>query len=967
MDDYSCDWQGDIEDMTTLEIKRDEKKRKIWSHVRNKWLVETPEETVRQEYLLVLVNDYGFALDQIAEEMDLTGRGSASARADFVIWRTVRDKADNNAPFIIVECKSDNVTIKQQDYGQGEKYARICGAPFFVTHNSRETKYWRVKKDKVPGYTEEIENIPHADATDREIEELISKLRVFKEREFADLLHQCHNVIRNREKKDPAAAFDEIAKILFVKVYVERKLLTRRNKENLFTVDVLNRQIAENPLDTLFQETKKSYSADKIFDDDERINLKPATGEEIVRKLEKYNLSDTSEDIKGVAFERFLGRTFRGEIGQFFTPRTIVEFMVHMIDPQEGEVVCDPASGSGGFLIRVFEIVRERILADADRQYNEYRVMIEDDLSLIDSRRAKLLHEKYNEIQRTIDQTKEGSRLWNLANRCILGTDANDRMARTSKMNMIMHGDGHGGVHHHDGFLNVNGIFENRFDIVLTNPPFGANVEPSDKVLESDIEVSSSDEQRYVLEFGELYKVAQARVKAATNKPIASLFDLPKRDKAKTKTEILFIERCLNLLKPGGRMGIVLPEGVFNNPSLSYVRQFVEDRAYLLAVVSLPEDTFVSSGTTVKASLLFLRKYTEAEKLKFENAYVNAKQEIENKYADKSEKEVQRLEREIKKAKEMKDKNKKILLQKELRDFINKINNIKANESRILLKNRFNYSIFMYEAEKVGMSATGEEDQNELYPNPRQPEEIVKTCLEQYKSFLKIEALPSAHERILGKGKLCPAFCVDFSECDRWDPISFCQMDWKWPKKVMQHIGTVLEKRQEQINKGVSFNKLQPVTIHFDGSMDKRNLTPGRIYSMQMYKAEPDDIIVSKIDLKNGAVGIVPNDWTNVAVTGHFAVYSANKSYVYPEWIHRIIQQPDFKEYLWRNKVGAEGRKEVKLDFFESIEIPIPDLDVQAKILHHKQHIIDDIEKLRQQLVLAESKVNKMIHGELIE
>lgn len=102
--------------MSTLAIKRDEKKRKIWSHVRSKWLVETPEETVRQEYLLVLVNEYGFDLPQISEEMDLTGRGSASSRADFVIWRTAQDKADNNAPFIIVECKSDNVTIKPQDY-----------------------------------------------------------------------------------------------------------------------------------------------------------------------------------------------------------------------------------------------------------------------------------------------------------------------------------------------------------------------------------------------------------------------------------------------------------------------------------------------------------------------------------------------------------------------------------------------------------------------------------------------------------------------------------------------------------------------------------------------------------------------------------------------------------------------------------------------------------------------------------
>ena len=101
--------------MSAIEIKRDEKKGKIWSHVRSKWLVETPEETVRQIYLMVLVNDYGFALDRIAEQLDLTGRGSASARADFLIWRTAQDKADDKAAFIIVECKSDNVTIKPHE------------------------------------------------------------------------------------------------------------------------------------------------------------------------------------------------------------------------------------------------------------------------------------------------------------------------------------------------------------------------------------------------------------------------------------------------------------------------------------------------------------------------------------------------------------------------------------------------------------------------------------------------------------------------------------------------------------------------------------------------------------------------------------------------------------------------------------------------------------------------------------
>ena len=637
--------------MRPLKIKRDEAKGKIWSHICSKWLVETPEETVRQDYLSILINEYGFTLDQIAEELELTGRGSAGARADFVIWRTEQDKVDGNSPFIVVECKSDNVTIKAQDYSQGETYARICSAPFFVTHNSRETKYWRVKKDKLPGYTEEIENIPHGDTSDKDINELLSKLRAFKEKEFADLLHQCHNIIRNREKKDPAAAFDEIAKVLFTKVYVERQLLTRRNKKNLFTVDVLHSQISENPLDTLFQNTKSAYANDKIFEEDERINPKPVTGEEIVRRLEKYNLSDTSEDVKGVAFERFLGHTFRGEIGQLFTPRSIVEFIVHMVDPQEGEVVCDPASGSGGFLIRVFELVREKVLADADREYNAYKEDIEAKKSLSAPKKAKMLQDKYTEIQTSIDHQSEGSRLWNLSNRCIYGTDANDRMARTSKMNMIMHGDGHGGVHQHDGFLNVNGIFEGRFDIILTNPPFGANVEPSDKVLEGDIAVDPAAEQRHLSEYGALYREAQDRVKAALNKPIASLFDLPRSNKAKIKTEILFIERCLDLLKPAGRLGIVLPEGIYNNPSLAYVREFTEDRAFLRAVVSLPQETFISSGASVKCSLLFLQKFTEEEQQRFEEIHAATKHKIEAKYADEVVAEKARLEAAIQQAK----------------------------------------------------------------------------------------------------------------------------------------------------------------------------------------------------------------------------------------------------------------------------------------------------------------------------
>jgi type I restriction enzyme M protein len=702
---------------------------------------------VRQQYLQVLVDEYGFIHEQIAEEKEVTGRGSAQARADFVIWRTPQDKNAEKSPLIVVECKADNVTIDRAVYAQGENYARLTNAPFFVTHNHRETRYWRVLHEKMPKHVEEIDGIPHADASDKEIKELIERLKIFKEDEFADLLHQCHNVIRNREKRDPVAAFDEIAKILFVKVFVERELKAKKKRLNLFSVEFLQEQLGNNPLEDLFQKTKSHYRTDRIFDHNERLNLKPATGFEIVRLLEKYNLSDTSEDIKGIAFERFLGKTFRGEIGQFFTPRPIVEFMVGMLDPKEGEIICDPASGSGGFLIRFFEIVRQQILADADRQYQEYKARVESDKKLPPEKKATMLRIKFDEIQGTLNHNQEGTRLWTLANRCIYGTDANDRMARTSKMNMIMHGDGHGGVHHHDGFLNVNGIFEGRFDIILTNPPFGANVEPSDRILEEQVMLPDDIEREYVRIYGNPYMEALARVRAAKGKPIASLFELPKAKRkgplGNVKTELLFIERCLDLLKPGGRLGIVLPESVFNNPSLAYVREFCENRAFVRAVVSLPQDTFVSSGASVKASLLFMQKFSRKEKVGFDTNMAAAEKETREKYIPEIAKRTKKLEEAIEEAKKARDVESRKAIQKELLDYRRETEKRIQMEARALLRERFPYTIFLYEAENVGITATGETDRvpNELFPNEFKPIDNEHTTLDLYRRF-KIDPKP---------------------------------------------------------------------------------------------------------------------------------------------------------------------------------------------------------------------------------
>lgn len=715
----------------------------IYSHVRKKWLVVTPEETVRQGYLLTLVNEYGYELAQIGEEVNTTGRGAANARADFVIWASAQAKKDKTAPRIVVECKADNIRIGERDYTQGESYARMTDAPFFVTHNHRETRYWKVLKDKMPGYRLEIENIPHATDSEKEIKELLKKLRVFREEEFAKVLHDCHNIIRNRQHMDPVKAFDEIAKILFMKVVQERKLKKAKVRENLFRSEWLKQQRAyyTDPVANLFEEAKKELRNDRLFAADEIIHLKFDTVEDIVKELEAYNLSDTGEDVKGIAFEKFLGRTFRGEgLGQFFTPRPVVEFMIRMLDPREGEVVLDPSSGSGGFLIRAFEVVRQQILEDADRQYQIYKTELDADPALSEAEKGPLLQARYDEIQATLDQHTEGSRLWTLANRCLFGVDANERMARTSKMNMIMHGDGHGGVHHHNGLLNVNGIFEDRFDVIMTNPPFGATVEPKDKVTEEQIALSDETLKHYTALYGPAYTKAREKLEAALEASIGGLFEMGRNAQGKilsADTEILFLERYLTLLKPGGRLGVVLPEGIFNNPSLDYVRQHCEDRARLLAVVSLPADTFISTGATVKCSLLFLQRHTESETTAYQAGLATAATERTAYHAPARAAFLAESDTLLADAVVNKRGDDRKHLQAERKAYLRDLAATIAREARALLKQRLDYPVFLYEAEQVGISATGETGtRNELYPNATWDETTDgPTALELYQEF----------------------------------------------------------------------------------------------------------------------------------------------------------------------------------------------------------------------------------------
>lgn len=210
------------------------------------------------------------------------------------------------------------------------------------------------------------------------------------------------------------------------------------------------------------------------------------------------------------------------------------------------------------------------------------------------------------------------------------------------------------------------------------------------------------------------------------------------------------------------------------------------------------------------------------------------------------------------------------------------------------------------------------------------------------------------------------AFAVSSAELNRWDPSSFHMIQWHWPSEVMSPLGSCLSRRKERVNPSEhSFADLQPITVHANGMISPREVDTSRPYTMDLFFARPGDFVVAKIDLKHGAVGILPN-WSQAVVTNHFAVYEPKLDRVVPEYLRLLIQTETFKSHLWRNKVGAEGRKEVKLDFFEQQLIPLPPRPVQQAIVdvwQAAQSLVDKSNDGAAQIVVAlDSELRRIYH-----
>ena len=354
-----------------------------------------------------------------------------------------------------------------------------------------------------------------------DMKNMLFDIPLSKEDNLLRRFEEIHDYIYANDGLSPQQALEEFIKILFVKIFDENERLHLFSEQNIVE---------------LFEKTKQNFP--EIFDLDEKIRLSVHAIHFIIGKLQDISLVDSSQDAKGLAFQKFLSHHEKDRQGQFFTPEPVIDFCVEMMQPKPDEKIIDPACGSGGFLMSALKYLQKN----------------NQDIDLQEVIRHHLF-----------------------------GFDINKSILRIAKMKLLLEANGTTNVFCNNSLENFENL-NHTFDLVLTNPPFGAKIANPDVLARYDLGYKWSHHEK------DFYKTRKLQ--------------------STQNMEILFIERCLKLLKEGGRMGIVLPNGNFENPSLEYLRFYIKQKATLLAVVLLPQETFIPFGTGVKTSILFLEKET---------------------------------------------------------------------------------------------------------------------------------------------------------------------------------------------------------------------------------------------------------------------------------------------------------------------------------------------------------------------
>ena len=535
--------------------------------VRNKEIKLTPEECVRQMFLLKLNKEYQYAFNRMELEREISF-GREKKRADIVIF----DKNSQTTEYIIVELKKPKLKDGKE---QLKSYCNATGAPMGVWTNGESISYYH-RKD--PNFFEDIPTIPKASEKLSDvlserwtIEDLIAKDKLVNERKsLKDLILEMEDEVLANAGVD---VFEEVFKLIFTKLYDEMESGRKKDRHLEFRNYGDTETELKEKLQNLFNEAKEKWSG--VFSEDAKIMLTPSHLSVCVSSLQDVKLFNSNLDVVDEAFEYLINKSSKGEKGQYFTPRYVIDMCVRMLNPSEKETMIDTASGSCGFPVHTIFYVWQKILESKGMKKSHLFTLEQKPQECVDYVQSKVFaidfDEKAVRVARTLNLIAGDGQ----TNVLHLNTLDYERWDENLKDENWQETYFNGWNKLKKMRLDKSSNRDFKFDILMANPPFAGDIKES-RIL-----------SKYELSKNSAGKMA-----------------------SKVGRDILFIERNLDFLKPGGRMAIVLPQGRFNNSSDKYIRDYIAERCRILAVVGLHGNVF-KPHTGTKTSVLFVQKWDE--------------------------------------------------------------------------------------------------------------------------------------------------------------------------------------------------------------------------------------------------------------------------------------------------------------------------------------------------------------------
>lgn len=547
---------------------------------------DTPEEYVRQNIEKALILQYRFPMVDCQPEFPIKVGAGPKKRVDIAVFNA-GEVHEQERIYILVETKKPGQSphAKKDGIDQLKSYMAACLNAKYGLWTNGTDRYCFAKRDKGKGKLEfeEIVEIPAFAQTEEDAQK--PRRRDLKIATGDNLLYafrRCHNYIAANEGMQKPEAFWELLKTIFCKIEDERS----RDLTFYVTPSELKSRTsaatAKSRIQRLFTaKVVKNYPAIFVTPDAQEIQLNPSVLAYVIGQLQGFSLLGSAVDVKGVAYEEIVGSNLRGDRGEFFTPRNACRMAVDMLAPHPDERLLDPACGTGGFLITAMN----HALASIEQEESETWA---DPTSPTDPERQELYRKRSNYLTTRV-----------------FGLDLNPNLVRAAKMNMVMNNDGSGGHYQANSLANPHtwdpevstAVPLGSIDILFTNPPFGANIVIDDEEILRQYDLAAIWDEDNAGSW-------TMRLDAKSRQPVLQKSQPP---------EILFIERCIQFLTPGaGRMAMVLPNGILNNPALGYVRQWILRHTQVLAVIDMARELFQPKNDT-QTSMILMRRLNSKE------------------------------------------------------------------------------------------------------------------------------------------------------------------------------------------------------------------------------------------------------------------------------------------------------------------------------------------------------------------